>query len=90
MVQCLRRFIQDFRQDRKNNFGEMQSVISPLCWMLIKKSSELKLSANWLTNVDNVLDSYLWRISKRVYLHQGKRYTPQTLQDVVGIILTIM
>ncbi|AQX07424.1 aminopeptidase [Elizabethkingia ursingii] len=68
----------------KNNFGEMQSVIKSMLDAYVK-NPQGKLSANWLTNVDNVLDSYLGEYPKE-FTYKGKRYTPQTFaKDVVGI-----
>jgi bleomycin hydrolase len=68
----------------KNNFKEMQDVIKSMLDIYVK-NPQGKLSPNWLSNVDNVLDSYLGNYPKE-FTYKGKKYTPKSFaNEVVGI-----
>ena len=68
----------------RNNFTEMQEVIKGMLDTYVKNTSK-KLSPNWLTNVDNVMDSYLGTYPKE-FTYNGKKYTPQSFaKEMVGI-----
>ncbi|QCX54502.1 aminopeptidase [Elizabethkingia sp. JS20170427COW] len=68
----------------RNNFSEMSAVIKTMLDTYVKNPSG-KLSPNWLTNIDNVMDSYLGEYPKE-FTYKGKKYTPQTFaKEVVGI-----
>lgn len=68
----------------KNNFTEMSEVIKAMLDVYVKNPAR-KLSPNWLTNIDNILDSYLGKYPES-FIYNGKKYTPQTFaKEVVGI-----
>lgn len=68
----------------KNNFKEMQDVIKSMLDIYVK-NPQGKLSPNWLSNIDNVLDSYLGNYPKE-FTYKGKKYTPKSFaNEVVGI-----
>lgn len=68
----------------RNNFTEMQEVVKGMLDTYVKNTSK-KLSPNWLTNVDNVMDSYLGTYPKE-FTYNGKKYTPQSFaKEMVGI-----
>jgi bleomycin hydrolase len=72
-----------FGQSR-NNFTEMQAVVKNMLDTYVKNPAK-KLSPNWLTNIDNVMDSYLGTYPKE-FSYKGKKYTPQSFaKEVVGI-----
>jgi len=67
----------------RNNFREMSAVIKGMLDAYVKQK---KLSPDWLSNIENVLDRYLGEIPKE-FMYNGKKYTPQTFaKQVVGII----
>ena len=68
----------------RNNFKEMSAVIKNMLAAYVKNPAG-KLSPNWLSNIDNVLDSYLGKYPES-FFYNGKRYTPQTFaKEVIGI-----
>lgn len=68
----------------RNNFKEMSAVIKNILDAYVKNPAG-KLSPNWLSNIDNVLDSYLGKYPES-FFYNGKRYTPQTFaKEVIGI-----
>ena len=68
----------------RNNFKEMSAVIKNMLDAYVKNPAG-KLSPNWLSNIDNVLDSYLGKCPE-AFFYNGKRYTPQTFaKEVIGI-----
>lgn len=68
----------------KNNFKEMSEVIKTMLDAYVKNPAG-KLSPNWLSNIDNVLDSYLGKYPE-TFTYNGKTYTPQSFaREVVGI-----
>lgn len=68
----------------RNNFKEMSVVIKNMLDAYVKNPAG-KLSPNWLSNIDNVLDSYLGKYPES-FFYNGKRYTPQTFaKEVIGI-----
>ena len=68
----------------RNNFKEMSAVIKNMLDAYVKNPAG-KLSPNWLSNIDNVLDSYLGKYPES-FFYNGKRYTPQTFaKEVIGI-----
>ena len=68
----------------RNNFKEMSEVIKNMLDAYVKNPAG-KLSPNWLSNIDNVLDSYLGKYPES-FFYNGKRYTPQTFaKEVIGI-----
>ena len=68
----------------RNNFKEMSAVIKNMLDAYVKNPAG-KLSPNWLSNIDNVLDSYLGKYPES-FFYNGKRHTPQTFaKEVIGI-----
>ena len=68
----------------RNNFAEMSEVIKEMLNVYAKNPSK-KLSANWLDNIDSMLDAYLGKIPE-TFTYNNKKYTPKTLaKEVVGI-----
>ncbi|MBT0550831.1 C1 family peptidase [Riemerella anatipestifer] len=69
----------------RNNFSEMQAIIKSMLDAYVKNPSG-KLSSNWLSNIDAILDSYLGKYPTQ-FTYKGKQYTPQTFaKEVVGIV----
>ena len=67
-----------------NNFAEMSEVIKEMLNVYAKNPSK-KLSANWLDNIDSMLDAYLGKIPE-TFTYNNKKYTPKTFaKEVVGI-----
>jgi len=67
----------------RNNFREMSAVIKGMLDAYVKQK---KLSPDWLSNIESVLDRYLGEIPKE-FTYNGKKYTPETFaKQVVGII----
>ncbi len=72
-----------FGQSR-NNFTEMQAVVKNMLDTYAKNPSK-KLSPNWLSNIDAIMDSYLGEYPKE-FEYKGKKYTPKSFaKEVVGI-----
>lgn len=68
----------------RNNFAEMSEVIKEMLNVYAKNPSK-KLSANWLNNIDSMLDAYLGKIPE-TFTYNNKKYTPKTFaKEVVGI-----
>lgn len=68
----------------RNNFAEMSEVIKEILNVYAKNPSK-KLSANWLDNIDSMLDAYLGKIPE-TFTYNNKKYTPKTFaKEVVGI-----
>lgn len=68
----------------RNNFSEMSAVIKAIIDVYVKNPAK-KLSPTWLTNVDNVLDTYLGKYPE-TFVYKGKKYTPQSFaKEVIGI-----
>ena len=68
----------------RNNFAEMSEVIKEMLNVYAKNPSK-KLSANWLDNIDSMLDAYLGKIPE-TFTYNNKKYTPKTCaKEVVGI-----
>jgi aminopeptidase C (bleomycin hydrolase) len=68
----------------RNNFAEMSEVIKEMLNVYAKNPSK-KLSANWLDNIDSMLDAYLGKIPE-IFTYNNKKYTPKTFaKEVVGI-----
>ena len=68
----------------RNNFAEMSEVIKEMLNVYAKNPSK-KLSANWLDNIDSMLDAYLGKIPE-TFTYNNKKYTPKTFaKEVVGI-----
>lgn len=68
----------------RNNFAEMSEVIKEMLNIYAKNPSK-KLSANWLDNIDSMLDAYLGKIPE-TFTYNNKKYTPKTFaKEVVGI-----
>ena len=68
----------------RNNFAEMSEVIKEMINVYAKNPSK-KLSANWLDNIDSMLDAYLGKIPE-TFTYNNKKYTPKTFaKEVVGI-----
>ena len=68
-----------------NNFKEMQAELKPVLDSLVQASSKSKLTDNWMTSVDAVLDKYLGKVPAN-FAYEGKNYTPKTFaKEVVGI-----
>jgi bleomycin hydrolase len=68
-----------------NNFKEMQDKLKPVLDSLVAASSKSKLSDNWMSAVDAVLDEYLGKVPAS-FSYEGKTYTPQTFaKQVVAI-----
>lgn len=68
----------------RNNFAEMSEVIKETLNVYAKNPSK-KLSANWLDNIDSMLDAYLGKIPE-TFTYNNKKYTPKTFaKEVVGI-----
>ncbi len=69
----------------KNDFSEMQGKLKPILDSLVSAASKAKLSDNWISAVDNVLDSYLGKYPDN-FMYNGQYYTPQTFaKEVVKI-----
>ncbi len=69
----------------KNDFDEMQSKIKPKLDSLVAASGKGKLSDNWISVIDKLLDEYLGKYPSQ-FTYNGKQYTPKTFaQEVVGI-----
>jgi len=69
--------------ETRNNFREMSDVIKGMLDAYVKQK---KLSPDWLSNIESVLDRYLGEIPKE-FIYSGKKYTPETFaKQVVGII----
>ncbi|MDO4763560.1 MAG: C1 family peptidase, partial [Flavobacteriaceae bacterium] len=67
-----------------NNFKEMSAVIKALLDVYVQNPNK-KLSPNWLSNIDTVLDSYLGKYPE-TFVYKGIKYTPQTFaKEVIGI-----
>ena len=72
-----------FGQSR-NNFTEMQAVVKNMLDTYAKNPSK-KLSPNWLSNIDAIMDSYLGEYPKE-FEYKGTKYTPKSFaKEVVGI-----
>ena len=68
----------------RNNFAKMSEVIKEMLNVYAKNPSK-KLSANWLDNIDSMLDAYLGKIPE-TFTYNNKKYTPKTFaKEVVGI-----
>lgn len=68
----------------RNNFAEISEVIKEMLNVYAKNPSK-KLSANWLDNIDSMLDAYLGKIPE-TFTYNNKKYTPKTFaKEVVGI-----
>lgn len=68
----------------RNNFAEMSEVIKEMLNVYAKNPSK-KLSANWLDNIDSMLDAYLGKIPE-TFTYNNKKHTPKTFaKEVVGI-----
>ena len=68
----------------RNNFAEMSEVIKEMLNVYAKNPSK-KLSANWLDNIDSMLDAYFGKIPE-TFTYNNKKYTPKTFaKEVVGI-----
>lgn len=68
----------------RNNFAGMSEVIKEMLNVYAKNPSK-KLSANWLDNIDSMLDAYLGKIPE-TFTYNNKKYTPKTFaKEVVGI-----
>ena len=68
----------------RNNFAEMSEVLKEMLNVYAKIPSK-KLSANWLDNIDSMLDAYLGKIPE-IFTYNNKKYTPKTFaKEVVGI-----
>ena len=68
----------------RNNFAEMSEVIKEMLNVYAKNPSK-KLSANWLDNIDSMLDAYLGKIPE-TFTYNNKKYTSKTFaKEVVGI-----
>lgn len=68
----------------RNNFAEMSEVIKEMLNVYAKNPSK-KLSANWLDNIDSMLDAHLGKIPE-TFTYNNKKYTPKTFaKEVVGI-----
>lgn len=68
----------------RNNFAEMSEVIKEMLNVYAKNPSK-KLSANWLDNIDSMLDAYLGKIPE-TFTYNNKKYTPKTFaKEFVGI-----
>lgn len=68
----------------RNNFAEMSEVIKEMLNVYAKNPSK-KLSANWLDDIDSMLDAYLGKIPE-TFTYNNKKYTPKTFaKEVVGI-----
>lgn len=68
----------------RNNFKEMSEVLKSLLDAYVKNPAG-KLSPNWLSNVDNILDAYLGKYPE-TFMYAGTKYTPQTFaKEVIGI-----
>ena len=68
----------------RNNFAEMSEVIKEMLNVYAKNPSK-KLSANWIDNIDSMLDAYLGKIPE-TFTYNNKKYTPKTFaKEVVGI-----
>lgn len=68
----------------RNNFAEMSEFIKEMLNVYAKNPSK-KLSANWLDNIDSMLDAYLGKIPE-TFTYNNKKYTPKTFaKEVVGI-----
>jgi len=64
----------------KHDHGEMASVLTGMLEALTKRS---KLSANWQSAVDGVLDAYLGSSPER-FEYQGRSYSPVELAKELG------
>lgn len=68
----------------RNNFKEMSAVIEALLKVYVQNPNK-KLSPDWLSNINNVLDAYLGKYPE-TFTYKGKKYTPQSFaKEVVGI-----
>lgn len=68
----------------RNNFKEMSEIIKNMLDAYVKNPAG-KLSPNWLSNIDNILDSYLGKYPES-FFYNGRKYTPQTFaKEVIGI-----
>lgn len=68
----------------RNNFKEMSAIIKAMLDAYVKNPAG-KLSPNWLSNIDNILDSYLGKYPE-TFVYKGIKYTPKTFaKDVIGI-----
>ncbi|WP_294251380.1 C1 family peptidase [uncultured Chryseobacterium sp.] len=68
-----------------NNFTAMQEKLKPVLDSLVQAGSKGKLSDNWMSPVDAILDQYLGKIPAD-FTYEGKSYTPKTFaKEVVGI-----
>lgn len=68
----------------RNNFKEMSAIIKAMLDAYVKNPAG-KLSPNWLSNIDNILDSYLGKYPE-TFVYRGIKYTPKTFaKDVIGI-----
>jgi len=67
----------------RNNFREMSAVIKGMLDAYVKQK---KLSPDWLSNIESILDRYLGEIPKE-FTYNGEKYTPETFaKQVVGIV----
>jgi bleomycin hydrolase len=68
-----------------NNFKEMQDKIKPVLDSLVQAATKGKLSDNWMSSVDTILDEYLGKVPT-TFTYEGKSYNPKTFaKEVVGI-----
>lgn len=68
----------------KNKFAEMQAVLQAMLEALVKNPNG-KLTPNWKTAYEAVLDAYLGKVPE-TFQWKGKTYTPRSFADeAVGI-----
>lgn len=67
-----------------NDFSEMQSALKGMLDGIIKNKNG-KLTPNWITAFNAVLDSYLGKVPDQ-FKYKGKTYTPKSFaKDVIGL-----
>lgn len=69
----------------RNDFGELHSVLEGFLKGLVKREKIKKLTPNWEKAFTRIVDTYLGEVPE-TFLHNGKKYTPQSFaKEVVGI-----
>ncbi len=66
------------------NHGQLQKTLKTLCDGLVAQAVEGKLSTNWSTRIDSLLDAEFGKIPLKFVLGQTE-FTPSSYRDYLGI-----
>ena len=69
--------------DSLANFSEFFAVLTPYV-QAVAKSKEKKLSKQWLTGCQSILDAYLGKCPEQ-FVHEGKVFTPKSFAESLGL-----